>query len=424
MNNTANSTSVQVYSQNPGSGVSVLMGYMNISQIRGREVISFEYDSDYLESGMAIDIDPNLKLYSGFQYTPVDRSNFGVFLDSAPDRWGRVLMDRKEGQRARKEGRLPRKLNESDYMLGVFDETRVGAIRFKLDPDGPFVDNDTQHSTPPFTSLRELEHASRVFEDDALFDSDEYREKLDMLLAPGSSLGGARPKANVRDENDNLWIAKFPSLKDDINQGAWEYIVYKMAIACGIDMSHSSAEKYYSDHHTFLTKRFDRDDCGNRVHFFSAMTLLDHKDGMDAHSGASYLELAEFISRRGSHVDEDLEQLWMRIAFNVAVSNTDDHLRNHGFIYVKGGFRLSPAYDINPNPKGTGLTLNIDEHNNQLDLDLVRNVAPYFRIRDSRAIEIIEKFKNTVRQWEQLADELSISRREKHDMAQAFMISN
>lgn len=418
------SKSVLVYLQHPGSLNTDLMGYMHINMVRGREVVSFEYDSDYLESGNALDIDPNLKLYAGFQYAPVDRANFGIFLDSAPDRWGRVLMDRKEGQLARTENRIPRKLSESDYLLGVFDETRAGAIRFKFTNDGPFVDNDVRQSTPPITSLRELEYASRVYEDEELFESIEYREKLDMLFAPGSSLGGARPKANVIDSDGSLWIAKFPSLTDEINQGAWEYVVYKMAINCGIQMSESRAEKFYADNHTFLTKRFDRDETGNRVHFFSAMTLLGHKDGMDSHSGASYLELAELLLRRGSHVDEDLEQLWTRIAFNVAVSNTDDHLRNHGFVYLKNGFRLSPAYDINPNPKGTGLTLNIDEHNNLLDFDLARSVAPYFRIKDKRAIEIVHNIKDSLKHWEQLADELSISRREKSDMAPALLTTN
>jgi serine/threonine-protein kinase HipA len=420
----SSSKSVYVYSHAPGKETPDFMGTMHVSEVRGREVVSFEYDLEYLESGEATEFDPNLKLYSGFQYTPTDRENFGIFLDSAPDRWGRVLMDRKEGQLANKEDRKPKKLKESDYLLGVFDESRIGALRFKLEPAGNFVDDDHRHTTPPFTSLRELEYASRVFEDDSLFDSEEYREKLDLLLAPGSSLGGARPKASVRDEHGGLWIAKFPSLKDDINQGAWEFLVYKLAVASGIKMSTSMAEKYYSDYHTFLTKRFDRENSGLRVHFFSAMTLLGHKDGTDAHSGASYLELAEFILRRGSHVDEDLQQLWTRIAFNVAVSNTDDHLRNHGFLYVKDGFRLSPAYDINPNPKGYGLTLNIDEHSNHLDIDLVMSVTPYFRLKNDKAKDIVKTIRGSVSQWELVADSLSISRREKADMSTSFKLTN
>lgn len=422
MNDFSNRKLVYVYSHKPGESAPDFMGTLHIAEVRGKEIISFEYDSGFLESGNAINVDPNLRLFPGTQYAPNESANFGIFLDSSPDRWGRVLLDRREGQLARQGERAAKKLLESDYLLGVFDGTRTGAIRFKTEIEGPFKDNNLEHSTPPFATLRELEHASRVYEDDDLFDSEEYRQKLDLLFVPGSSLGGARPKANVKDENESLWIAKFPSLKDNINHGAWEFIVYKMAIRCGINMSISKAEKFYTDHHTFLTKRFDRDDNGNRVHFFSAMTLLGHQDGMDASSGASYLELADLILRRGSRVDEDLEQLWLRIAFSVCVSNTDDHLRNHGLLFTKEGFRLSPAYDLNPNAKGTGLTLNIDEHENRLSLDLVLSVAHFFRVNHTRAIELLDKIKESVNQWESLADEIMISRREKSEMASAFNV--
>lgn len=412
---------IHVFTHGQGQGTPVLMGVLNVSEVRGKEIFSFEYDSEFLDSDWAIQIDPNLKLYSGPQYVPDNQVIFGMFLDSAPDRWGRVLMERREAAKARIEERTPKRLMESDYLLGVYDKSRMGALRFKTEMDGPFLDYDDRHSTPPFTSLRELEHASLALEDEESFDSQEYLQQLSLLVAPGSSLGGARPKANVKSSDGSLWIAKFPSRKDEVDQGAWEYVVYQLAQKCRIQMAESKAEKFYSDQHTFLTKRFDRNEKSNRIHFFSAMTLLGYQDGADAEAGVSYLELVELLIQRGGNdIEQELEQLWRRIVFSICVSNTDDHLRNHGFILTSKGIRLSPAYDINPNPKGYGLNLNIDEQNNELNTELARSVAPYFRIDDAKAQSVITDIKKAVRGWETIADTLSISRREKNEMAPAF----
>ncbi len=372
-----NKKDILVYTHGIGQIEPVLMGILSATIVRGKEVFSFEYDHDFLKTDFAFEIDPNLKLFKGAQYPPEEQPNFGIFLDSSPDRWGRVLMDRREAALSQVDERPRRNLFESDYLLGVYDESRVGALRFKTDPGGPFLDDDQKHATPPITSLRELEHASLDLEDDNYFEGKEYLKQLALLVAPGSSLGGARPKASVKDTDGSLWIAKFPSKKDDIDQSAWEFVVWKLAKECGIWMAESKAEKFYSDNHTFLTKRFDRDDKGNRIHFFSAMTLLGYQDGADARQGISYLELVDLITSRGSEVDIDLEQLWRRIVFSICVSNTDDHLRNHGFLITEKGLRLSPAFDINPNPKGYGLHLNIDEKDNALHLDLAREVAPF-----------------------------------------------
>jgi len=398
----------------------VLMGILKVSEVRGKEIFAFEYDSNYLHSDWAFEIDPNLQLYKGPQYLPDEQSNFGIFLDSSPDRWGRVLMERREAAKAKSEDRPSKRLMESDYLLGVFDESRMGAFRFKTDVNGPFLDNDQIHASPPMTSLRELEHASLELEEDGDLAGPDYLKNLALLVAPGSSLGGARPKASVKDTDGALWIAKFPSRKDEIDQGAWEYIVYQLAQRCGVQMSESAASIYYSDRHTFLTKRFDRDKAGNRIHFFSAVTLLGYQDGADAGAGVSYLELAELLLQRGAEPDADLEQLWRRIVFSICVSNTDDHLRNHGFLLVKKGLKLSPAYDINPNPKGYGLNLNIDEHSNELDLDLAFNVAPYFRLTEKEAGEIISNIKTTVAQWRDIATSMNISRKEMDQMSPAF----
>ncbi len=399
----------------------ILMGALSATVVRGKEIFSFEYSSDFLESDSVFEIDPNLKLYKGPQYLSEEERNFGIFLDSSPDRWGRVLMDRREAMNARIEDRPGRRLMESDYLLGVHDESRMGALRFKTDKDGPFLDDDPVHSTPPMTSLRELERAANELEEDRSLDDKEFLKRLMLLIAPGSSLGGARPKASVKSEEGHLWIAKFPSKNDDFDVGAWEYLIWKLARKCEVEMAQSRAEKFYSDHTTFMTKRFDRDEKGNRHHFFSAMTLLGYQDGADAQAGVSYLELVELLQTRGASITHDLEQLWRRIVFSICVSNTDDHLRNHGFILTNKGLRLSPAYDINPNPKGYGLNLNIDEQDNRLEKDIALRVAPLFRLSEARATQIAQEIEEVVARWRTEAEKLNISRREIEQMSAAFL---
>jgi serine/threonine-protein kinase HipA len=274
-------------------------------------------------------------------------------------------MRRREAQLARAEGREERRLLESDYLLGVHDGHRMGALRFRMGER--FLDDNDQLASPPWTSLRELEHASLQLERDGAEDDPDYGHWLRMLIAPGGSLGGARPKACVRDERGRLWIAKFPSRLDEEDVGAWEHVVHVLAGRAGIVVPPAEVRRFGTrksgghGHHTFLSQRFDRTAEGERVHFASAMTLLDRKDGAGAHDGASYLELADLLMRLGEDAPLDLEQLWRRIVFSVCVSNTDDHLRNHGFLLGVTGWLLAPAYDINPDPHRAGLKLNISE---------------------------------------------------------------
>ena len=262
----------------------------------------------------------------------------------------------------------------------------------------------------------------RLEEDDVINDPD-YLKWLNMLVVPGSSLGGARPKASVIDNNGNLWIAKFPSKNDQSDIGGWEIVTYELAIAAGINMIESQAKKFSNNNHTFLTKRFDRSENGSRIHFASAMTLLGHIDGKDSSEGLSYLELAEFITLHGVKVNEDLEQLWRRIVFSICVSNTDDHLRNHGFILTPQGWVLSPAYDINPVETGNGLKLNITENDNALDLKLALEVCIYFRLSQKRAEEIIEEVKSSVKNWRKIASKYGISNAEQELKSRAFQQS-
>ena len=327
-------------------------------------------------------------------------------------------MKRRAAQLAKEKGQKAPTLYEIDYLLGVYDESRMGALRFKTERDGPFLDNNEENPTPPWSSVRELQEAAKHFENDT--DNEEVKRWLAILMAPGSSLGGARPKANILDEHGNLWIAKFPSKNDTIDKGAWEFLAYRLAINCGIEMAPSRIEKITGNYHTFFTQRFDRIR-KERIHFSSAMTMTGNNEDTIRNSSASYLDIAEFIQTNGVNIDRNLHQLWRRIVFNIAVSNTDDHLRNHGFILTSKGWKLSPAYDINPSIDKDGLALNIDMDNNALDLEQAKSVGEYFRLDDKKMDTIIEEVMASVSQWKKIANEIGIPRAEQELMAAAFM---
>jgi len=401
-----------------------LIGVLYATPSRGKEIFSFEYSQDWLAEYENVAIDPALPLFNGVQYAKPGQKNFGVFQDSSPDRWGLVLMDRREAQLAREQGREPRNLVESDYLLGVFDEHRMGALRFKTDKAGPFLDSNKALAAPPWASLRKLEYASLELEKSNAEQNPNYSTWLQMLIAPGGSLGGARPKASVIDELKHLWIAKFPSGHDDYDIGAWEMVVHKLAQKAKITVANAKARRFNSKHHTFINKRFDRTDSGGRIHFASAMTLLQRSDGEDASTGVSYLELANFIMQQGARPAQDLEQLWRRIVFYICVSNVDDHLRNHGFILQQQGWELSPAYDMNPVATGNGLKLNISETDNSQDLELAKDVVKYFRINAKKAEQIIREVVISVNDWRKIATSLDISVQEQDNMQQAFRVAD
>ena len=395
----------------------VRMGLLHATAARGKEVFSFDYDADWLDAAHAGALDPALRLGPGPQFVAAGRENFGVFLDSSPDRWGRVLMQRREAQRAREQERKERRLLELDYLLGVHDGHRMGGLRFRI--DGPFLDDDLELASPPWTSLRELEHASLQLERADADRDPHYNKWLRMLVAPGRSLGGARPKASVLDEKQRLWIAKFPSSGDSDDIGAWEGVVARLAKLAGVQMAEGRCRRFASRHHTYLSRRFDRTDGQERLHFASAMTLLERSDGEE---GASYLDLARVLIQQGAHPARDLEQLWRRIVFFVCISNVDDHLRNHGFLLEAGGWSLAPAYDVNPVATGSGLTLNISETDNAQDLALVSDVAPYFRVAVRRAKTIVAEVVAATRTWRKEAKAVGLSRGEQDRMASAFRL--
>lgn len=380
---------------------------------RGEEIFSFEYDADWLRLGHR-ELDPSLRLFGGPQFS--NEGNFGLFLDSSPDRWGRVLMRRREALDAKMSGRKEVRLTESDYLLGVHDVVRMGALRFRV--NGRFLDDNDAMAAPPIALLRELEHASLNLEQEGASDDPAYGEWLSILMTPGSSLGGARPKANVIDPDGSLWIAKFPSGSDEVDIGAWEYVVHTLAERAGVQVPDAKIERLGSRNRTYLSRRFDRTSQG-RVHFASAMTMLGRREG-DGLPPGSYLDLAEFLIQQGANTKKDLEQLWLRILFSVCVSNTDDHLRNHGFLLTPVGWTLSPAYDMNPNRFGNGLSLNISETSNAQDVEVLRDVAINFRLSAARVDELIQETKKVIETWVDVANELGISREEQALMAPAF----
>ena len=393
-----------------------LVGTIYVSQSRGTELYSFEYSEKWLSNGnMALD--PDLQLYKGRHYINDDKNIFGVFADSCPDRWGRKLMNRREELRARANEERPRKLQESDYLLGVYDEARMGGLRFKTNPGGEFLSNDKDFATPPWTSLRELEQASIAFEKE----DDVLDEKwLKQLLAPGSSLGGARPKASVIAPDDSLWIAKFPSKHDDVDSGAWEMVVHDLAKMCSINVPEAKVEKFSKLGTTYLVKRFDRKGA-ERVHFSSAMTMLGKTDGANSNDGSSYLELVSFLKSNGSNPKEDIKELWKRIVFSMVVSNTDDHFRNHGFILGKDGWRLSPLYDVNPDIYGEYLSLNVNEDDSKIDYKLAINAAKYYGVDKDMAQKIFAEVESIVKDnWQTLAKKYGIGRSEIERMKVVF----
>lgn len=395
-----------------------LIGTLFADETRGKEFFAFEYDEEWLMQGKnAFFLDPDLAFYKGRQYPPLNKPLFGFFFDSCPDRWGRLLMKRREAVLAHKEARKPRALKESDFLLGVHDEARMGALRFCLEKEGPFLACDSDLAAPPWTTLRKLEAASYGFERD---ESGLEEKWLKQLLAPGSSLGGARPKATVQDAGGELWIAKFPSKHDDYNSGAWEKVVHDLAKLCRLNVPESKLETFSKYGSTFLVKRFDRQG-EERIHFSSAMTMLGRTDGASAVDGAGYLDIASFIQTNGAAPEEDLVELWRRIVFNMAVSNTDDHLRNHGFLLTQDGWRLSPLFDVNPVPYGEMLSLNVSAEDNFISLDLAVETAAYYGLAEMEARRMTEEITTAVREnWMLLAEKYGLSRKAMEYMRPAF----
>jgi len=410
--------SVGVWVDLEGVDAPVHMGTLRCQSGGSGDIFSFEYDESWLKRREAFAFDPDLALIEGAQYPAAHRGNFGIFLDSAPDRWGRQLMQRRENVMARAESRRPRVLTEWDFLLGVHDKTRLGALRYRRSPDGPFVDSDDQLAAPPLTSLRELQSASLNLEEEHDEDDPEYAKWLSQLVAPGTSLGGARPKASVRDEARMLCIAKFPSRNDTHDVGAWEIVAHRIASRAGISVPETRALRLGGNPHTtFLARRFDRTADGHRRAFVSAMTLLQRVDG---EAGGSYLELVDLLQSQGVNTRADCAELFRRVVFSILIHNTDDHLRNHGFFISSKGIALSPAFDINPSIHRTDLTLAINETETACDPGIAMHAYSDYGLSSAEAADIVNKVRAAVTNWRDDARQLKIPRGEQELMAAAF----
>lgn len=362
-------------------GDNLLVGMAYNSFVAGKETPSFSFDESYFHwpFAAAFFLDPDLSFFPGRQFLTSSKETFGFLSDSSPDRWGRLLLQRQEIALAKKEGRRPRTLDAFDYLLGVNDEARMGALRFKKEPNGPFLALPSHDSIPPMTSLRELESISRAFESNETISD----ERLRRLVVPGSSLGGARPKASVKAPDGSLWLAKFPSRQDSYPVASFEMVAHDLASLCGIRVAEARLGSFSRFGKTFLSKRFDR--LGEeRIPFASALALTGKTDGKEA----GYLDLASLLKAKGSRPKEDLRELFRRLLFNIAIANTDDHLRNHGFLLEKNGWRLAPAFDMNPNPDKNYLTLSVDGVSHELDFAAALAVAPVFGYQPGEAKEL------------------------------------
>ena len=389
------------------------VGKLWVHDRKRRESISFEYNRDWLSHPRCFALDPALKLVSGPFHASPDKPLFGAIDDSAPDRWGRLLMRRAERKNAEREKRTARSLREIDFLLMVDDEARQGALRFKAEEKGPFLTTYDHQHIPPLISVGNLlRAANRVLQDQ------DSEEDLRLLLAPGSSLGGARPKASVRDRDGHLAIAKFPRSDDDIDTIKWEAVALKLARQAGIETPDWRLESV-ARKHILISRRFDREK-NVRIPFLSAMSALAAKDN-ELHS---YLEIADAIKQMSASPEQDLEALWRRMVFNVLISNVDDHLRNHAFLYAgPQGWRLAPAYDLNPTPvdvKPRILSTAIDPLDSSASLDLAMSAIGYFELDLQRAKKIVKEVGGATRQWREGASQLKISKKEADRMASAF----
>ena len=370
-------------------------------------VVAFAYDEAWFARRDAFVIDPAHGLYAGVQYPRAGDSIAAAFTDAAPDRWGRTLLERREAMWARDEGRHRRSLGEWEFLLGVSDFSRMGALRF-VDAGGRYLD-DEPPSVLPLAGLRELEAAACELERPSRAGRPLEAERLALLLAPGSSLGGARPKATFEGADGALWIAKFPSRMDRHDVGACELVLNDLAARAGIAVPEHRLLELGDGYRTFAARRFDRTPERRRL-YASAMTMTSRRDRDDA----SYLDIALAIADHGAprHIREDLGQLFRRVAFNVLVSHRDDHLRNHGLLRTPEGWRLAPAFDLNPTPRKPGHELSIDGSVHRGDLDVLRETAPFYRLTGSAAEVIIDEVQLAIATWRDAARAVDLGRSE------------
>ena len=388
-----------------------LIGELGYESLRGSDSYSFKFADSWIKKYNAIQLSNDLNNYPGIQYTQPNKDIFGCFADALPDRWGRTLLLRREQILAQEDNRPIKRLSSFDFLVGIDDFSRMGAFRFKETLDGEFINTTNSLRIPPLTDLRELIVASREIEKSENANNLPEKKWITQLVQPGSSLGGARPKANVVDTDKNVYVAKFPSLKDDYDAGLWEHFCHLLAKNAGINAADTKVLAVNEKHHTLLSKRFDRTAEGKRIHFASAMTLLGLNDGDNATTGHGYLDIVDFILSSCTDVDANLCELFRRVAFNICIGNTDDHFRNHGFLLTAKGWTLSPAYDMNPT-LNSHQSLLINSKTNVSDLSVLVNSCDEYMLTRGVAEGIIDEVVDAIKGWRALANQLGIAKRE------------
>ncbi len=396
-----------------------LIGDLNYESLCGSDSSGFCYNDEWLKDYGGLFLSDDLNNYPSQQYTAPGKDIFGCFSDALPDRWGRTLINRWEQILAKEENRPMRRLSSFDYLIGIEDFSRMGAFRFKESINGDYINASEILRIPPLTDIRELIAASSEIEKS----EDENRlpemRWIAQLVQPGSSLGGARPKASVIDENRILCIAKFPSRKDDYDVGLWKHFSHLLAKKAGVNAAETRVISTSDKYHTLLSRRFDRREEGKRIHFASAMTLLGLNDGNNANTGHGYLDIVDFILQNCTNVEDNLQELYRRVAFNICVGNTDDHFRNHGFLLTAKGWTLSPAYDMNPS-LNEYQSLLINSSNNKSDLNELLNSCEEYMLQKQLAQQIISEVLNAVKKWRLLATRLGIVKSEQERFATVF----
>lgn len=395
----------------------MFVGELGYESLRGSDSYAFKFDNDWLRQYGSLFLSADINNYPGQQYTQPGHDIFGCFSDALPDRWGRLLLNRREQILATEERRPIRRLSSFDYLIGIDDFSRIGGFRFKTIPDGEFINCDSHLRIPPLADLRSLVAASMEIEKSEEQNRLPEKKWIQQLVHPGSSLGGARPKAGVRGTDGCLYVAKFPSRNDDYDVSLWEHLSHLLAKKAGVDAAETSVISTGEKYHALLSKRFDRTADRRRIHFASAMTLLGLTDGSNAQTGNGYLDIVDFILQNCCDVENNLRQLYRRVAFNIAIGNTDDHFRNHGFLLTPKGWTLSPAYDLNPTSNGYQSLL-INSSTNKSDLNLLLGSSEEYMIGKDEASKIIHEVTNAIKGWRRMAVSLGIAKREMELLGQ------
>ena len=400
-----------VYADFDWLGAPMMVGELGYESFRGSDSYAFKFDNDWLRQYGSLFLSADINNYPGQQYTQPGRDIFGCFSDALPDRWGRLLLNRREQILATEERRPIKRLSSFDYLIGIDDFSRMGGFRFKTAPDGEFINCDSHLRIPPLTDLRSLIAASMEIEKSEEMNRLPEKKWIQQLVHPGSSLGGARPKAGVRDTDGCLYVAKFPSRNDDYDVSLWEHLSHLLAKKAGVNAAETSVISTGVKYHALLSKRFDRTADGRRIHFASAMTLLGLTDGSNAQTGNGYLDIVDFILQNCCDVENNLRQLYRRVAFNIAIGNTDDHFRNHGFLLTPRGWTLSPAYDMNPTTNEYQSLL-VTSSTNKSDLNLLLEASEEYMIGKEEATKIIGEVTDAVKGWRRMAANLGVVKRE------------